>query len=179
MRRHLLFVTIALAPLLIAGTSPKPRYGNWGVATEDMDRQVKPGDDFFAYVEGNWLRSHPIAADKVGAGYNYELPDEIERQVRAIVEHEAAQPSDPTAKKVGDFYAAWMDEAGIEARGVATLKPYLVAIDGVRTRDALVRLMMTPHPSIWALRQIRTTRPATPPPPVRRGWGCRRAIIIC
>ena len=144
MRRHLLFATIALAPLLVAGTSPKPRYGNWGVATEDMDRQVKPGDDFFDYVEGNWLRGHPIAADKVGAGYNYELPDEIELQVRAIIEHEAAQPSDSTAKKVGDFYAAWMDEAGIEARGVAPLKPYLVAIEGVRTRDALVRLMMTP-----------------------------------
>jgi putative endopeptidase len=144
MRRHILLVTIAVAPLLVAGTSPKPRYGDWGVATEDMDQQVKPGDDFFDYVEGNWLRGHPIAADKVGAGYNYELPDEIELQLRAIVEDEATQPSDPTAKKVGDFYAAWMDEAGIEARGVAPLKPYLVAIEGVRTRDELVRLMMTP-----------------------------------
>ena len=144
MRRHMLFATIAVLPLLVAGSNPKPRYGEWGVATTDMDRQVKPGDDFFDYVEGNWLRGHPIAADKVGAGYNYELPDEIELQVRAIVEHEAAQPSDPTAKKVGDFYAAWMDEAGIEARGVTPLKPYLAAIDGVQARGALVRLMMTP-----------------------------------
>ncbi|TPG41380.1 M13 family peptidase [Sphingomonas koreensis] len=144
MRRHLLFATIALAPLLIAATDTHPRYGTWGVATTDMDPQVKPGDDFFDYVEGSWLRDHPIPADKVGAGYNYELPDEIEQQVRTIVEHEAAQPTDPIARKVGDFYAAWMDEAGIEARGTAPLKPYLTKIDAVANRKTLVELMMQP-----------------------------------
>ena len=146
MRRRLLFATVLLAPVLIAATNPagKPRYGTWGVVLGDMDRQVKPGDDFFAYAEGTWLRDHPIPADKVGAGYNYELPDEIEQQVRGIVEREAARPDDATARKVGDFYAAWMDEAGIEARGLAPLRPYLAKIDAVNDRAALVRLMMQP-----------------------------------
>ncbi|MBY8829300.1 M13 family metallopeptidase [Hephaestia mangrovi] len=145
MRRHLLFATIALAPLLIAATDTgTPRYGTWGVAIEDMDRSVKPGDDFFDYVEGTWLKNHPIAPDKVGAGYNYELPDEIEQQVRGLVEREAAKPDDMIAKKVGDFYSAWMDEQGIEARGTAPLKPYLARIADVTDRGALVRLMMQP-----------------------------------
>jgi putative endopeptidase len=145
MRRHLLFATIALAPLLIAATDTgKPRYGPWGVALTDMDASVKPGDDFFDYVEGTWLKDHPIAPDKVGAGYNYELPDEIEQQVRGLVEREAAKPDDAVAKKVGDFYAAWMDERGIEARGIAPLAPYLARIAGVKDRAALVRLMMQP-----------------------------------
>ena len=47
-----------------------------------MDRKVRPGDDFYAYALGTWLRDHPIPADKVGAGYNYDLPDEIEPAVR-------------------------------------------------------------------------------------------------
>lgn len=145
MRRTVLFATIALAPLLIAATDTgKPRYGTWGVATADMDPSVKPGDDFFDYAEGTWLKQHPIPADKVGAGYNYELPDEIELQVRGLVEREAASPDDPIARKVGDFYAAWMDEKGIEARGVAPLQPYLAKIAGVNDRAALVRLMMQP-----------------------------------
>ena len=47
---------------------------------------MKPGDDFFEYAEGTWLKNHPIPADKTRAGYNYELPDEIELQVRKMVE---------------------------------------------------------------------------------------------
>ena len=58
--------------------------------------------------------NHPIPADKTGAGYNYELPDEIELQVRKMVEDAAANPTSPIAQKIGDAYAAWMDEAGIE-----------------------------------------------------------------
>ena len=145
MRRHLLSATALLAPALIAATAPKtPRYGTWGVVLGDMNRQVKPGDDFFAYAEGTWLRDHPIPADKVGAGYNYELPDEIEQQVRGIVEREAERPGDAIARKVGDFFAAWMDEAGIEARGLAPLTPYIDRINAVEDRAALVRLMMQP-----------------------------------
>ncbi len=95
-------------------------------------------------AEGTWLRNHPIPADKSGAGYNYELPDEIEQQVRKMVEDVTARPTSPIARKIGDAYAAWMDEAGIEARGLAPLKPYLARIDAVSNRGDLVRLMMEP-----------------------------------
>ena len=105
--RYLLFAgALAGAVPALAGA---PRYGSWGLELQDMDRSVKPGDDFFQYAEGTWLRNHPIPADKTAAGYNYDLPDEIELQVRKMVEDAAAHPTSPTAQKIGDAYAAWMD----------------------------------------------------------------------
>jgi len=142
--RHLALacaLTAASPAILFAAA---PRYGTWGVATEDMDLKVKPGDSFFEFAEGTWLRNHPIPADKTGAGYNYELPDEIEQQVRKMVEDVTASPTSPIAQKIGDAYAAWMDEAGIEQRGLAPLKPWLARIDAVKTKSQLVRLMAQP-----------------------------------
>ncbi|WP_404711074.1 M13 family metallopeptidase [Sphingomonas sp. MMS24-J13] len=141
MRKTLLFLLAATATCALAQSSSPPKYGPWGVDYADMDRSVKPSDDFFRFAEGTWLRDHPIPADKTGAGYNYDLPDETEKQVRAIVEEAAKRPEDATARQIGDFYAAWMDEAGIEARGTAPLKPYLARIDAVRDRYQLVQLM--------------------------------------
>ena len=136
-------IALVLAPAWSADTA-KPRYGTWGVDYADMDRSVKPGDDFFDFVEGTWLKTHPIPADKSRAGYNYELPDETEVQVRAIVEEAARNPENATARQIGDFYAAWMDEGGIEARGLTPAQPFLARIAAVKDRRQLVALMMTP-----------------------------------
>ena len=143
---HLSFAAllVSVPVVLIAQPAGKPRYGTWGVATGDMDPKVKPGDDFFEFAEGTWLRNHPIPADKTGAGYNYELPDEIELEVRQMVEALTANPTSPAARKIGNAYAAWMDEAGIEARGLAPLKPYLSRINAVSSRSRLVKLMAEP-----------------------------------
>jgi endothelin-converting enzyme/putative endopeptidase len=140
---------LALAALLASTVSAgvlaaNPRYGTWGVEAADMDTTVKPGDGFFHFAEGTWLKNHPIPADKTGAGYNYELPDEIELQVRKMVEDVTANPTSPIARKIGDAYAAWMDEAGIEQRGLAPLEPYLARIDAVSNTRQLVKLMMAP-----------------------------------
>ncbi len=143
-RTALLALALASLPALLAAQTGAPRYQPWGLELKDMDRSVKPGDDFYNYALGTWLRDHPIPADKVGAGYNYDLPDEIEDQVRRIVEQAAAKPADATAGKVGDFYAAWMDDRAIEAHGLAPLKPWLARIDAVQTRPQLIQLMMRP-----------------------------------
>jgi len=140
-------IALVFAPAMAADTpqkSPAPKYGTWGVDYADMDKSVKPGDDFFDYVEGTWLKTHPIPADKSRTGYNYTLPDDTEVQVRAIVEDAARNPDNATARQIGDFYAAWMDEKGIEARGTAPLKPYLARIAAVKTKSQLVALMAAP-----------------------------------
>jgi len=139
-----LVATLAASASSIALAAAPPRYGPFGLELKDMDKSVKPGDDFFAYAEGTWLRDHPIPADKTGAGYNYELPDEIEQQVRKMVEDVTAKPTSPIAQKIGDAYAAWMDEAGIQQRGLEPLKPWLARIDAVSNRNQLVKLMMAP-----------------------------------
>jgi endothelin-converting enzyme/putative endopeptidase len=142
--RHLMLATALAATAPALALAAGPRYGTWGVATEDMDTKVKPGDGFFEFAEGTWLKKHPIPADKTGAGYNYELPDEIEQQVKQMVEDVTAKPTSPIAAKIGDAYAAWMDEAGIEQRGLEPLKPWLARIDAVSNRAQLVDLMAAP-----------------------------------
>ncbi|HEX6374993.1 MAG TPA: M13 family metallopeptidase [Allosphingosinicella sp.] len=158
MRKFRLAFTAALllggatAPLLAQSgtTAPaaaaKPRYGDFGIDLGAMDRSVKPGDSFWHYVNGNWDKTTEIAADRTSAGAGVLLVDEAERQVRAIVEDLARDPakSGQTGRQVGDFYASWMDEAGIEARGTAPLKPYLARIDAVGNRTDLVKLFAAP-----------------------------------
>jgi endothelin-converting enzyme/putative endopeptidase len=123
----------------------KPKYGPWGVDYATMDKSIKPGDDFFSYAEGTWLKTYPIPADKSSAGYNAELPDLSERVVRDLVEAAAKQPrNDPMVQQIVDFYTAWMDEAGIEARGLKPLQPYLAKIAAISTRGQLNNLMAEP-----------------------------------
>jgi putative endopeptidase len=123
----------------------KPRYGSWGVDESLMDRNIHPGDDFYAWSIGTWLRDAPIAADKARAGYNYDLPDETERDVRTMIETAARQPSPPPfVRQIVDYYTAWMDQPGIEARGLAPVHPYLARIAAIGSRAALVQLMAEP-----------------------------------
>ena len=125
-----------------------PRYGSFGLELQLMDRSVKPGDSFFDYALGTWLRDYPIPVDKTGAGYNYELPDEIELQVRKLVENAAANPKNDTDRKVGDAYAAFIDTAAIDRQGLAPLQPWLAKIDAVSNQAELVKLMAQPgYPS--------------------------------
>jgi endothelin-converting enzyme/putative endopeptidase len=139
-----LTLTLLTAGGLQAASAPGPKYGTWGVEYATMDRSVRPGDDFYGYAEGTWLKTAPIQPDKVGAGYNYDLPDQAEIEVRAIAEEAQRNPTTPAARQIGMVYAAWMDEAGIESRGLEPLKPYLSRIEAVTSRAELVRLMAEP-----------------------------------
>jgi endothelin-converting enzyme/putative endopeptidase len=142
------FKVLALAAVSLIAIAPaglgaaKPVYGDWGYDRTAMDTSVKPGDDFFAYVNGAWFKRTPIASDRTFVGIDSVLNDQIDRDVRDIIEDAAKNPaqSGQIGQQVGDFYASWMDEAGIESRGLAPAKPYLAKIDAVRSRDQLIDL---------------------------------------
>jgi endothelin-converting enzyme/putative endopeptidase len=147
--RFAIVLLLGASSAALAGSAPPapaqtavPKYGSWGVDYATMDRNTKPGDDFFAYAEGSWLKNAPIPADKSRAGYNYELPDLAEHDVHALIEA-AAKQTDASAsmRQVGDFYAAWMDEATIEAHGLAPAQPYLARIAAVGSVADLAHLM--------------------------------------
>ena len=129
-----------------AAFAEKPAFGSWGVDLADRDTSVRPGDDFFSYVNGGWYKRTEIAPDRTFAGIDSVLNDQVDRDVRAIVEEMAKNPTQSGRKgqQVGDFYASWMDEAGIEARGTAPLAPYLTRIAAVKDRAGLVALFATP-----------------------------------
>jgi len=144
------FRMLALATAsLVAVSAPlfaaKPVYGDWGYDPAAMDSSVKPGDDFWAYVNGTWDKKTQIAADRASAGPFVTLSDAAERDVRQIVEQLAADPNrDHLGQQVGDFYSAFVDTAAIEAAGTAPLKPYLAEIDAAKTRAQLLTLFVKP-----------------------------------
>jgi endothelin-converting enzyme/putative endopeptidase len=123
-----------------------PKFGSWGYDATAMDSGVKPGDDFFDYVNGAWFKRTDIAADRTFAGIDSVLNDQIEKDVRAIVEDQAKNPgvNGQLGQQIGDLYASWMDEAAIEQRGTAPLRPYLDRVAAAKTRADLVDLFAEP-----------------------------------
>jgi putative endopeptidase len=134
-----------IAVALPASAQPaKPVYGDWGYNPSAMDQSVKPGDDFWAYVNGNWNKNTQIAADRASAGPFVTLSDQAEKDVRQIVEQEASNPTDHLGQQIGDYYSSFMDTGAIEAAGTAPLKPYIAEIEGAKTRAQLASLFMKP-----------------------------------
>ena len=146
------FKVLALIGVSLAAIAPaplgaaKPVYGTWGYDAAAMDRGVKPGDDFFDYVNGTWAKKTDIAPDRTFVGIDSVLNDQIERDVRAIVEDMAKDPSanGKLGQQIGDLYASWMDEAGVEKLGTRPIEPYLKRIEAVKSRGDLVDLFTEP-----------------------------------
>jgi len=143
---------LALATASLVATSApavaqtaKPVFGDWGYNPAAMDTSVKPGDDFFAYVNGSWYKKADIASDRTFVGIDSVLNDQIDKDVRDIIENAAKNPTQfgATGQQIGDFYASWMDEPAIEARGLDPAKPYLAKIDAVANRGQLEDLFAT------------------------------------
>ena len=141
----LLAAASALAITPAIARDGKPTFAPWGVDLSAMDSTVKPGDDFFDYVNGGWAKRTEIAADRTFVGIDSVLNDQIDKDVRAIVEDTARNPQSSGAigQQVGDFYASWMDEPAIAAKGAAPLKPYLDRISAVSNKGDLVDLFAT------------------------------------
>ncbi len=131
---------------IVHGQSGRPAIGSFGVDTTQMDRSVEPGNDFFRYVNGKWLETTSIPADKSRYGMFDALRDKAEADVHALVESlaKAPQPAGSMRQKVGDLYASWMDEARVEARGLEPLKADLADIAAAATKADVLRLMARP-----------------------------------
>jgi len=123
----------------------KPVYGTFGVDLAQMDTTVRPGDDFFKYVNGKWLATAEIPPDRPVTGSIMTVFDSTEAKLHAIVDELAAGKSAAGSvdQKVADLYASWMDEAGIEARGIEPLQPYLAQINAVKNKSDLMKLVGT------------------------------------
>jgi predicted metalloendopeptidase len=126
--------------------STKPVFGTFGVDLTTRKTAVKPGDDFFAYMNGTWLDTFAIPADKASYGVAEKLDDEARANVRKIIEEAAASKAAAGSieQKIGDFYASFMDTAKIEAAGINALKPDLDHIAAARTPADLSRLFGEP-----------------------------------
>jgi putative endopeptidase len=102
---------------------------------QNMDTAVKPGDDFFTYANGTWLKNNPIPADKNSISSFEELIEKNRHDIRGIIE-EAASAKDVQSgsitEKIGKFYNSGMDTISIEQQGVSPLKTFFDKIDSIR-----------------------------------------------
>lgn len=116
-----------------------PRELRSGIDIAGMDTTVRPGDDFFAYVNGKWTQETEMPADRSRYGTFDILRDESQEKVKAIVEDSAngdfAKGTDE--QKVGDLYRSFMDMETRDARGVEPLQPELDRIAAISDYDDL------------------------------------------
>ncbi len=124
----------------------KPVLGDFGIALDNMDKTVKPGDNFFKYVNGTWLKNTEIPADKSAYGAFGALADQSEARVKSIIEDLSKQKNKPGSveQKIGDLFSAYMDTKTIEQKGLAPLKEDLAVIDGVKNHSDIASLMGDP-----------------------------------
>lgn len=106
-----------------------------------VDANVQPGDDFFAYANGDWLRTTEIPAGKQRWVAGHEIAARTHEQILKLLADAGAEPAGSSARKVADFHAAYLNKAAIESRGLAALKPLWGRIDRVRDKAALTRLL--------------------------------------
>jgi putative endopeptidase len=124
-------------------SAEEPKATAHGIAPANMDPSVKPGDDFNQYANGGWLARAEIPADRAVYGVFSSLVDVADKRTRSLIEEaaKANAPAPTNTGKIGALYNSFLDEAGIEAKGIAPLKPHLDAIAAIHDRRELARAL--------------------------------------
>ncbi|MGH7512661.1 MAG: M13 family metallopeptidase [Gemmatimonadales bacterium] len=140
-------VALTLAPIhpvaaqtSTAETTASPPHG---VDMAGMDRSVKPGDAFYEYANGTWLKQTEIPADRSTFGTGAMLTEVVDRRVAELIQQAAAAtaPAGSERRKIGDFYASFMDTTAIDAAGLKPLRPTLDSIAAIHDRIGLARFL--------------------------------------
>jgi putative endopeptidase len=151
MNRALLTLTLPLTALLAcngkdaeieAAAEIDPLEVSLQSVREAMDPQADPCEDFYRYACGGWLDATELPPDKPILGRGFTVIDEENRAVlREVIETAAADPTagDEDWARMGNYYAACMNEDAIEAAGVEPLAPYLASIDAIEDLDGLMK----------------------------------------
>jgi putative endopeptidase len=129
---------VAAAVLASASLLPAQSAAH-GIAVSDMDRTVKPGDNFYLYANGDWITHATIPPDRAGIGVFNTLIDRSNKQVADIIEEisKSNPPAGSNERKIADLYNAFMDEKAIDALGTKPLEPHLAAIAAIKDKHDL------------------------------------------
>src|ERR1700741_2355961 len=127
-----------------AAPTAAKRYGSWGVDLDGMDRSVKPGDDFFRFVNGKWAASAQIPPDKTSFGAFVMLRDLSEARVHGILDRWAAAKNLKAGSdeaKVAAIYRSFLDEANAEKLDAKPIESHLAAVKKAETHADIAKLM--------------------------------------
>ena len=124
------------------GSTATPHYGSWGFDRTGEDTSVKPGDDFYAFANGTYVKRTEIPADRSRFGNFDALSILSENRVHAILEEAAAHPGgSPADQKIGAFYTAFMDHTRVNQLGARPLQPDLDRVKAAANRAELAAIM--------------------------------------
>ena len=151
MKSRLLSAVLSLTLIAASSAFAEPkestsakRYGTWGVDLAGMDRSVKPGDDFFKYVNGKWAATTEIPPDKTSYGAFALLGDLSEARVKALLERWAADKNLKAGSdeaKVAAIYRTFLDEAAAEKLDAKPIAAHLDAVRKAETHADVARAM--------------------------------------
>jgi putative endopeptidase len=130
---------LTLAAAVAGAATPAP--SRHGLDLAGIDRSVAPGDDFFRYANGAWVKATEIPPDRSSYGPAEQLAELTAERTAELVRNTAAAPAGSEARKIGDYYASFMDEAGIEKQGLEPLQPALRRIDAIKDRAQLAQAL--------------------------------------
>lgn len=127
-------------------TVGRDNWGEFGIDTEVIKSSVKPGDNFFEYVNGGWLDDFEMPADYSRYGSFNILREKSEQRVRNIIDEISADapPANTLEGKIAAIYNAYMDTDAIEAAGLEQAQPYLDKINAISSHEDLAKIFGAP-----------------------------------
>ena len=136
-RSATLLTIFAFAISIITAAAPADQSAS--VQYADMDRSVRPGDDFYRYANGGWLRTAVAPIGQPSYGTSAMLAEKTSQRVRDLVQEASAPQSgrSSVAQKVGDYYASFNDKDAIESKGLAPLTDELAVISAITDKSSL------------------------------------------
>lgn len=138
--KKILLILASLATLYACKQS-KPYTMQEFIVAANIDSSIKPGDDFFRYANGEWLKSASIPSTESGVGSFLDLRNRTREDLKFLLDSVSKTNSEKgsIAQKVGDFYLSGMDSAEIDKRGYEPLKPWLERISAITDPEALMK----------------------------------------
>lgn len=139
-----ILVVCSLPAIAIAVQNNDDKNKSKGIDTANFDMSVDPKQDFFNFVNGNWIKNNPIPASESGWGSFNELNEKNTAKLKTLLEEAAADKSadqGSNRQKIGTFYSMGMDSALLEKQGITPLKSEIAKINGMKSKDDVVKVL--------------------------------------
>lgn len=117
-------------------------YSKNDIVARDVDTTVNPGNDFFMYANGGWIKKNPIPPAYSSWGIGNLVVEEIRDKLKTINEDavKAKAEKGTNTQKIGDFYSSGMDSVAIDKKGLTALQPQIDSIENIKTKDDVIRV---------------------------------------
>jgi putative endopeptidase len=138
-------IRVGLGVLALAFLAPaqQTKQATHGISIANMDRAVKPGNNSFLYANGAWIKRTVIPADRSRISVFDALNDLSNKRTLTLIEEagKAKAPPGSNTQKIAELYHSYMDQAGIESRGLRPIEPELKAVAAIRDKTQLARAL--------------------------------------